>query len=426
MTRNLWKGLLLFILLPFLWAQEGQLIDKVAAKVDGETITLSEVEEAYSLYRTQVSQKEMSDEELRKYVLDELINRKLLYLVARDDTTITVTDEEVNQALEEQLKSIEESMGKEQFEAELKRQGITRDELKKEYAELVRENLYVNKYIEKYVKPKIKVTPEEIRKFYEENKDSIPSRPDMVRLAHILILIKASPEKEKEAEARARALYRKILKNDNFESYARQYSDDRETADLGGDLGYVDKSAFSGELRDRVFALEPGDISEPIKSEYGYHIFKCSEKRGNTMRLSHILIAVRPTPEDTARALNRAKKVMEELKKGADYDALVQKYSDDTATRDLGGDLGWMPLDALPSEIVNAVNEMKPGDVRGPILAGLGYHIIKLLDIKKGGKPSFEEISSDIQNILYQRKLDERLKKLIKRLKKKYYVKKYI
>jgi len=188
----------------------------------------------------------------------------------------------------------------------------------------------------------------------------------------------------------------------------------------------VDKSAFSGELRDRVFALEPGDISEPIKSEYGYHIFKCSEKRGNTMRLSHILIAVRPTPEDTARALNRAKKVMEELKKGADYDALVQKYSDDTATRDLGGDLGWMPLDALPPEIVNAVNEMKPGDVRGPILAGLGYHIIKLLDIKKGGKPSFEEISSDIQNILYQRKLDERLKKLIKRLKKKYYVKKYI
>ncbi|HDM90931.1 MAG TPA: hypothetical protein ENG67_06975, partial [candidate division WOR-3 bacterium] len=120
MTRNLWKGLLLFIFLPFLWAQEGQLIDKVAAKVDGETITLSEVEEAYSLYRTQVSQKEMSDEELRKYVLDELINRKLLYLVARDDTTITVTDEEVNQALEEQLKSIEESMGKEQFEAELK------------------------------------------------------------------------------------------------------------------------------------------------------------------------------------------------------------------------------------------------------------------------------------------------------------------
>ncbi|RKZ03163.1 MAG: hypothetical protein DRQ04_02805, partial [Candidatus Hydrothermota bacterium] len=183
MTRNLWKGLLLFILLPFLWAQEGQLIDKVAAKVDGETIALSEVEEAYNLYRTQVSQKEMSDEELRKYVLDELINRKLLYLVARDDTTITVTDEEVNQALEEQLKSIEESMGKEQFEAELKRQGITRDELKKEYAELVRENLYVNKYIEKYVKPKIKVTPEEIRKFYEENKDSIPSRPDMVRLA---------------------------------------------------------------------------------------------------------------------------------------------------------------------------------------------------------------------------------------------------
>jgi len=53
----------------------------------------------------------------------------------------------------------------------------------------------VNKYIEKYVKPKIKVTPEEIRKFYEENKDSIPSRPDMVRLAHRLIPIKASPKK---------------------------------------------------------------------------------------------------------------------------------------------------------------------------------------------------------------------------------------
>ncbi len=416
--------LLLLSACALLWGEKKELIDKVVAKVDGEVITLSDLNEVFNLYRSQISPQEMSDEELRKQVLDELINKKLLYLEAKSDTTIQVTDEEVNQALEQQLQDIEATLGKERFEEELRAQGLTRDDLKKQYAELVRENLYVSKYVDKYVRPKIKVTPKEIKEFYEEKKDSIPERPEMVRLSHVLIMITASPEKVKEAEERAWALYRKIKKENNFETFARQYSDDRESADLGGDIGYVDKSALQGEMRDKVFALEPGDISEPLRSVLGFHIFKCEEKRGNTMHLRHILIAVKPTHEDTVRALEKADKVMKEFRSGVSFEKLVEKYSDDTATKDLGGDLGWVPLQSLPIEVQNAVKEMKVGDVRGPLLAGVGFHIIKLTDRKGGGKPSFEEVSADIQQILYQRKLEEELNKVLERLKKKFYIEK--
>ena len=211
MTRNLWKGLLLFIFLPLLRAQEGQLIDKVAAKVDGETITLSEVEEAYNLYRTQVSQREMSDEDLRKYVLDELINRKLLYLVARDDTTITVTDEEVNQALDEQLKGIEESMGKEQFEAELRKQGITRDELKKEYKqrrESLPENLRV--YWDQQFWPEFERSVEEYLNNQREKLTKTPSTPSVspevspLRGPSTEEIPETPPEEERTSEDRLR------------------------------------------------------------------------------------------------------------------------------------------------------------------------------------------------------------------------------
>lgn len=414
------------LLLPLLILSSGkELVDEVVAVVDHEPILRSEWRELVDLYKAQMPPG-FDEKKLEERALDDLIENKILYLEAKRDTTITVTDQEVDSYLEGQIASLESQWGKEEFEKRLKEEGLTRETFKERYRKQVVEQLFVQKYVDKQIRPKIIVTPQEVKNFYETNKDSLSMRPTLVRLSHILIRIKPTQAEKDQTMMTAGNLEKKLKEGFSFEELATRFSDDRETALKGGDLGFLRRADFPDPIRDKVFALEPGDISEPIMTENGVHIFKCVEKTKDAIRLKHILVSFKPSREDTLLAERKAKKILEEIRAGSAFASLAQKYSDDPSSRDFGGDLGWIPLNQLPKVLQDSVEAMRIGEIKGTVLSEFGYHILKLEDRKEGGEPSFEEVKEDLTQLLFQRKLQEELEKLVARLKSKVYVEKKI
>ncbi len=418
-------ALFIFLIPVIASAQQKKLVDKVIAKVDGEVILQSDLDQAFSFYRMQFPPN-ISDQELKKKILNELINEKLLYVEAKQDTTIKVTDEEVEKYLDQQIESMKKQMGEKAFEENLKKEGLTEASLRRKYRKNVREQLYVQKLIEKKIKPLVSVSPEEVKKFYETHLDSIPPKPDMVRIAHILIRIKPSPEVVSETKRKADALYKKLKSGANFEDLASKYSDDLQSAASGGDIGVVKKTDLPENIRKVVAPLEPGEYCQPVQGEYGFHIFKMVEKQNDLYHLRQIFVQFRPTKQDTLRAKQLAEKIYKMLKSGKyTFDQLAAKYSDDLDTKDLGGDLGWIPVSNLPPKMRAVIDTMKVGAISAPVLTQFGYHIIKLIDRKEGGRPSFDEIQPQLTQILYQRKIQKAIDDYVKKLKKKIYVKVY-
>lgn len=407
----------LLVLFTLLGAQK-KIEDKVIAKVDGEVILQSDLDE-FIISSKQQLPPGVSEEELRKQALDFLIKQKILLVEAKRDTTIQISNEEVERQFKERWRTLEQEMGKERLQEELKKAGLTKEDLKKE----LREELLIQHLIEKKIKPKVKVTDKEVIEFYKNYKDSIPEKPTMVRVAHILIKISPSPPRVEEAKKRAQGLYEKLRKGEDFALLASRYSDDEASAQLGGDIGYVRKQDLPPDIRNKVFSLEPGDISRPIRGDYGFHIFKCEEKSGNVIRLRQIFIEIKPTSKDSAEALKRARAIKKKIEGGMSFEDLAQKYSDDPNTRDIGGDLGWLPIGQFPEPLRDTLENMKVGEIKGPIPSPYGFHIVKLIDRREGGKPTFEEVRDQIMQLLYSRKLQEEIDKYVEKAKKRIYIK---
>lgn len=414
------KILLLFLLIGVVFAQQ-KIEDKVVARVGDEVITLSEVEELYERYRALYPN--VGERELKKSILEELISNRLIVYVAKKDTNIARPSEsEVEQALNDRIRILEQQYGAENFSNLLKQQGLTKESLKELFRDNIREEIIVQRYIDKYIRPKIQVTPQEIRSFYDAYKDSL-KEPDTYRLAHIFIKVSPDSAQERAALNKARSLYNQVKKRTtSFEDVANRYSDDRESASYGGYLGVIPKAFFPPEVQEKLDKLSPGEISEPIRGDYGYHIFKLVNKTENGYELKQILVKVEAKPEEWNKAYQKAVSIKNRIEvQKARFEELAKSFSDDEETRELGGDLGWIPISSLPNEYREKIVGAKVGSIL-IIKDQNGYHVVKVMDKKEGKTPEFTEVQANIKLYIENQKLQEELSKLIKDLRQKVFV----
>lgn len=221
----------------------GQKSSEAVAKVNGEVITKDE------LYDLMV--KAVGDQ-----ALDYLITQKIIELEAKKQN-ITVTDEDINKELE---KVYEAYGGETIFKQNLELSGHSLDEYKEELALTIK--------AKKLVEPRIEITEEEMKAYFDEHKDEF-AQEQQVHARHILV----------DDENLAREIYEKLKKGEDFAELAKQYSTDTATKDNGGDLGFFGKGEMVEEFEKVAFSLKVGEISSPVKTEYGYHIIKVEEKK---------------------------------------------------------------------------------------------------------------------------------------------------
>lgn len=222
---------------------KGNSKEEAVASVNGVNITKDE------LYNALV--KENGQQALEALISDKIVELEL------QKQNIAVTEKEIQSEIQ---KVTEQYGGEEAFNQALQTYGYTLEAMKKD----IEMNLKVKKMLE----PQIKITDDEMKNYFEENKDSF-KKEEQVKASHILV---ASEEIAKEVKA-------KLTAGADFAQMAKEYSTDTSNKDKGGDLGFFSKGAMVPEFENIAFSLEVGKISDPVKTEFGYHIIKVTEKQ---------------------------------------------------------------------------------------------------------------------------------------------------
>lgn len=285
--------LLLIVTVPVM-AQEGEeeqetAEQEVAAVVDGEEITIQEVDRyaqteqvIMSLYQANqeftmlLLQSEPGQELIREYQkrkLDEVVIPRILLLNEARERGLEYSQEEKDAAFEEHIEEIKEQndIGEQQLQQELQQQGFGSLE---EYKKLYMENELLNR-LQDAIMAEVDVTEQEVEDYYEQNKAEF-EQSEQVEVSHILF--RTEEKTEEEALAEANNVLEKLEAGEDFASLATEYSEG-PSADRGGQLGFINRGEMVPEFEKVAFALETGEISEPVKTEYGYHLIKVTDKK---------------------------------------------------------------------------------------------------------------------------------------------------
>ncbi|NIM99968.1 MAG: hypothetical protein GTO24_18405, partial [candidate division Zixibacteria bacterium] len=360
-----------------------QVLDRIVAVVGNQIILQSELDIQFDLYTDQMGITPRTDKErseLKKQLLERMINDRLLLIAAQQDTTIEVTAKEVDQAVDGQLAKVKSEFSEEEFEAQLQAEGLTESELRKKYREQMKNQMMIDRLVS-FRLSKVSVSTREVKDFYQTYKDSIPDQPEAVKLSHILLEITPSQSTLDSLKSRAGRILKQAKNGKDFAQLAASYSDD-PTAKEGGNLGFFRHGDMIPRFEEVAFALEPGEISDIVETEFGYHIIKVEEKEGDQVRARHILFLVGPSRSDTMRVQEVADSLYRQLLEGAEFAQLTKEFSADEESKKMGGELGWYPVEQMTPEFKEGVSTLEIGEISPPLESEFGVHILKVLDKK--------------------------------------------
>ncbi|WP_028979814.1 peptidylprolyl isomerase [Sporocytophaga myxococcoides] len=261
------------------------------------------------------------------------------------------------------------------------------------------------------------VTEQLIKEAYERMKEE-------VRASHILINVNpdADPKDTLAAFNKINEIRQKALGGESFEKLAKQYSQDPSAKTNGGDLGYFTALQMVYPFEDAAYKTPVGQISQPVKTRFGYHIIQVKDKRKSQgqVRVAHIMVrATTGTAEaDSLAAKQKIDEIYAKVQKGEDWNQLTNQFSDDVNSKSKGGELPWFSTGRMIPSFEDAAFKLaEVNQVSKPVQTPYGWHVIKLLE-KKGLEP-FEEleptlkakVSKDSRSELNKTRLIERLKR---------------
>lgn len=231
-----------------------------------------------------------------------------------------------------------------------------------------------------------------------------------VRASHLLISIKANPSPEDTLAAYTKAItFRdRILNGEDFASLARAFSDDPTAKVNGGDLGYFTVLQMVYPFEEAAFNLKTGELSMPVRTRFGYHLIRVTDKRmaRGEVEVSHIIL--RTGTGDDSKVKAKIFDIHTELQAGRSWGELCKEYSDDPSTRNSGGRLrpfGIGALSGVPEFEQAAFALHQPGDISDPFKSAYGWHIVRLE--RRIPVPPYEQVEESLKRRVSR---DERLR----------------
>jgi peptidyl-prolyl cis-trans isomerase SurA len=406
-------------------------VDRIVAIVDEDPIFLSDVDAALAedLYIRRMRGESVPEdsaalEAMRLDVLEGMIDRRVVIVKARD-LEIEVTRTDVEDALDQWLSDMIRAAGSESaFMSELDKQGVTLKDFKARYRKDVEEQLLVTKFMRQEFSS-VSVSESEVRRFYQMKYDSIPDLPEIVGIAHIIIMPRVSAERENEVLARVDRIMDRIRGGEAFASVARETSDDALTSSQGGAIGLVTLEDLKDEIADIAVGLEVGEVSDPIRTRYGIEIVRLDARENDAYGLSHIFLNLRPQRADTLAAAEVAREVASRAISGESFESLARQFSDDPDTKDSGGYVGEIEISALEETYRSSLESLSPGEVSGVIRTKRGFQILKLISRTASRKPGFEEAQDWIRGVLDARKREVLFDEWLVEAREETYVKRF-
>jgi len=414
-----------------------QRVDGIAAVVNEEAILQSDVEEQLYLLLARAQQQPDSSivDTLRRQVLEQLIDDKLIVAEAQRQG-LTVSEIEVNRAVEQQIaQKIQELGGEQAFRDQLRRENTTEDRIREKYRKDIRLQMLGQRLLAKQFPPKT-VPKAEAEAYFKANPTRFPKAPAEARLS--VIQVSVQPDSAASAKGRAEVLAarKRIEGGEKFAKVAAEVSDDPNSARSGGDLGFFTMGSMEPAIESAAFTLKPGKLSDPVLTPYGWHILEVIERDTLKTRAGrdslgrdgkplleaharHILIRVPVTDDDAKRAKKIADRVRSEAVKGADFATLVRRYSKYQGPQSPDGDVGFVSMASLQPAIRAGIDTLEIGQISEVLPNQSGYNIFKVTDRKPEHTYTLEEIREELPEAVAQIQFKDKYDAWIKGLRGK-------
>jgi len=360
----------------------GELIERIVAVVGEGVILKSHLDAETDRITARLRQQKTELPPrgiLRQQVLERLIAQEV-QLQRAERVGIKVSDEMLNSSLEEMAQRNNISFS--QLPASLQAQGIDyrdfRDDMRRDIAmQILRQRDVVSR---------VNISPRELDQFLARQ-EKLPDQNAQYNLSHILVAVAPAANGEQLAarEARAKEAYDKLKGGTDFAQVAVTYSDSATNVE-GGTLGWRKGAELPSIVVELIPQMKVGEVTTPIRTPSGFHIFRLNEIRGgqqqavvSQIHARHILLHTNEL-EDDSTVKQRLEKIRERILVGnEDFGAIASVTSVDTASAATGGDLGWAGPKTFVPEFEAAVDKLNDNEITQPFKTQFGWHIVQLL-----------------------------------------------
>lgn len=401
-----------------------QPLDRIAVIVDDGIIMQSQVDRRLDEVRTTIRKRGAElppDDILRQQVIDRLIIDELQLQIA-DRSGIRIGDEELNDSIAELARN--NGLDSQRFLAALAEDS---DLSTASVREQIRQELTLNRVRQYRVSDRIEVTEQEVRNFLNSTLGQMQLAEDF-HLANILIPLADNPDSDELQQARktVEEVQQRLAKGEDFQKLAVRYSAS-DNALEGGDMGWRKAAQLPPPFDSMLGDMEPGDVSEPVRTPGGIILLKLLDKDGGDalaykeeVRVRHILI--KPSEIRSLEAAEQlARRLYQRLQDGEDFATLARQFSEDPGSARNGGELDWISPQSLVPEFRETMAATAIGNLSRPFATQFGWHILQVLD-RRMTDSSQESREQQALNLLHNRKFEEELQLWLKEIRDEAYV----
>lgn len=399
------------------------LMEGIAAIVDGKPIMRSEF--LNNLYHFQETPEgaAMSEEQQKQYVLDKLIEEKVL-LSRIDRDSIVVSDAEIDQRVTAHLSQLaaSQNVNMATLEKAIRSQlGVSMAQYREQLAKQIRSHVETQRVRQRHVGA-VSPTKKEVDFFYQTYKDSLPRQYNCVQLSHIQLKIEPDSAIVDSVKRLAENLVDSLNLGIKFELLAKNHSQD-SSAEKGGDLGYYRRGLLDPAFERTLDLLKNGQYSStPVKTDRGWHIVRVIGRKEDGVRSAHILLRTIPTAADSARVLQLADSLRASIKTKDDFSAAAKKFSTDKSSNFAGGLLGWYQKNEMEPAYVDPVSNLNVGEVSEPVEIDGSYHLFRLDDSRQIRELTLEEDYGKIEAMAANHLENEKLNALLKKWREEVHI----
>ena len=397
---------------------ESDVVDRLIAIVGDSVIVQTQVQEEMqrmALGGTVVPP--VSDpgyEAFFRSLLDQFVDRLLVLQAAAKDSLIQPDAETIDERVNERITQLSTQFGSQALLQEaLRAEALTlaeyRDILRSEARTEQIQQLYFQLHV-RNTSP-AEVTEEELLARFQLARAELQQRPKLLTFRQVVVAPEASEDAMEGARVEAQALLDRINAGEDFAELAREHSDDPGTGQLGGDLGWFRRGRMVREFEDAAFALFDGQVSDLVRTDFGYHIIKVERFRAGERQARHILIVPEKSEGDLDRARAVGLDVMQRAEAGESMASLHTAYSDPAAPDSLT--LPFEQLSELPPAY-GALRTASSGDFIGPMEYEVGpgetrIAVVHLIEVREAGAYTLEDLRGQLASQLQQEKQVERM-----------------
>ncbi len=431
MLKKLLAGLVVvLVVLSFLKTHaQDKIVDQIVAVVGSNIVMKSDIE---NMYLQQQAQGITSDGDMKCEILEDFLVEKLLLAEAELDTTIEVTDSQINQNLDQRIQYFVQHLGSENAVEDYFKKPIV--QIKSELEEVIR-NQSLTQQMQGKIINDIGVTPSEVRYHFRNlEEDKIPIIEPQVEYAQISYYPPISLEEENRIKARLREFKKRIEDGDNFATLAVLYSEG-PSAGNGGELGYMGRAELDPTYAAAAFNLKGDRVSNVVKSEFGYHIIQQVDRKGERVNTRHIIMKPKPSAESLQTAYDRLDSLANFVRmEDITFDAAAQAYSGDKNSRNSGG-MAINPMtmstkwkkEELDPDVSKIIDGLKINEISDPFKTTddkqrTVYKIVRLISRSDQHRANLQEDYQTLSDLYLSKKKEEVLNEWISEQQAKTYI----